>query len=81
VAVSGLEVGDADRLEACEQFSDAAVGFDPWAVALALFGCESSGDCLAGDFARPLPVGAVGAGWIALAGAARSPAAGVALLD
>jgi len=79
--VGGLELGDADLLESGEEFADAAVVLEPGAVALDLLGGESSGDGFACDFAGPLPVGAVGAGWVGLARAAGSPAAGVALLD
>jgi hypothetical protein len=79
--VGGFEVSDGDLLEAGDEFADAAVVFDPGAAALDLFGGEAAGDGLAGDFAGPLPVGAMGAGWVGLAGAAGFAAAGVALLD
>ena len=77
----GLDVLDGDLLEAGDELADAAVVLDPWAVAVGLLGGEPSGDGFAGDFAGPLPVGAVGAGWVGLAGAAGFAAAGVALLD
>ena len=68
-------------LEVCEEFADAAVVLDRGTVALDLVGGESLGDGFAGDFAGPLPVGAVWAGWVGLAGAAGFAAEGVALLD
>lgn len=77
----GFEVGDAECFEACEEFADAAVVLDPGVVALDLVGGEASGDGFAGDFAGPLPVGAVGAGWVGLARAAGFAAVGVALLE
>jgi hypothetical protein len=46
--LSGLEVVDADRFEACEELADAAVVLDPWAGAFDLLCGQSSGDGLAG---------------------------------
>ena len=77
----GFEVGDAECLEAGEEFADAAVILDPGAVALDLVGGEASGDGFAGAFAGPLPVWAVGAGRVGLARAAGFAAVGVALLE
>ena len=77
----GFEVGDTESFEAGEEFADAAVVLDPGAVALGLVGGESSGDGFAGDFAGPLPVGAVRSGWVGLAGAACFAAVGVAVLE
>ena len=74
----GVEAFDCDRLEAGEELADASVVGDPCAVALALFWAEPAGDGFAGDFACPLPVGPVGAGWVGLAGAACFSAVGVA---
>ena len=81
MVVGGVELGDADLLESGEEFADAAVVLDPRAVAVGLVCGEPSGDGFAGDFAGPLPVGAVGARGVALAGAAGSSAAGVAFGD
>jgi len=77
----GFETLDAECFEAGEEFTDPSVVLDPRLVALDLVGGESSGDGLAGDFAGPLPVRAVRAGWVGLAGAACLAAVGVALLE
>ena len=77
----GLEVSGAERFEAGEEFADAPIVLDPGAVALGLLWGEPSGDRFAGDFAGPLPVGAVQAGSGRLGSAAWFAAVGVALLD
>ena len=77
----GFEAFDADLLESGEEFADAAVVVDPALVLGGLFFAEVAADGFVGDFACPLPVGAVAAGWVGLAGAAGFAAAGVALGD
>jgi hypothetical protein len=77
----GFEGFDADCLEAGDEFAYAAVVVDPALVFVGLFFAEVAADGFVGDFAGPLPVGAVAAGWVGLAGAAGFAAAGVALGD
>lgn len=77
----GLESLDADRFEAGEEFADAAVVVDPVLVLVGLVLAEVFADGFVFDFAGPVPVGAVAARWVGLAGAAGSSAAGVALCD
>jgi hypothetical protein len=77
----GFETLDAECFEAGEEFAYAAVVVDPVLVLGGLFFAEVAADGFVGDFAGPLPVGAVGAGWVGLAGAAGVSAAGVAFGD
>ena len=76
-----MEALDADGFEAGEEFADAAVVLDPVLGFGGLVLAEVFADGFVFDFAGPVPVGAVAAGWVGLAGAAGSSAAGVALGD
>ena len=77
----GFEAFDADLLEAGEEFADAAVVVDPALGVVGLVCGEVSADGFVGDFAGPVPVGAVQAWGVVVAGAAGFAAAGVAFGD
>jgi len=59
VVLVGVEALDADLLEAGEEFADAAVVVDPALGFSGLVFGEVAADGLVGDFAGPVPVGAV----------------------
>ena len=77
----GFEAFDADLLESGEEFADAAVVLDPALGVVGLVLGEVFADCFVGDFAGPVPVGAVEAWGVVVAGAGGFAAAGVALGD
>lgn len=77
----GFEALDPDRLEAGDKLAQAAVVVDPALAVVGLFLAEVAADGFVGEFACPLPVWAVAAGRVGLAGAASVSAAGVALDD
>jgi hypothetical protein len=81
LVLCGLEGLDPDCLEAGDELAYSAVVVDPVLVFGGLFFAEVAADGFVGDFACPLPVGAVAAGWVGLAGAAGFAAAGVAFGD
>jgi hypothetical protein len=81
VVLVGLEAGDADCFEAGEEFADAAVVVDPALGFVGLLFGEVSAGGFVGDFAGPVPVGAVQAWRVVVAGAGGLAAAGVALGD
>ena len=68
---------DADLFEAGEEFADPAVVGDPVLALGGLVFFEVSADGFVFDFAGPVPVGAVAAGRVGLAGAAGSSGCGV----
>ena len=76
-----MEALDADLLEAGDEFADAAVVVDPVLVLGGLVFFEVVADGFVFDFAGPVPVGTVAAGWVGLAGAAGSSAAGMPFGD
>ena len=77
----GLEGLDSDCLEAGDELAYASVVVDPALAIGGLLFAEVAADGFVLDFACPLPVGAVAAGWVGLAGAAGFAAVGVALLE
>jgi hypothetical protein len=77
----GVEAFDADLLKPGEEFADAAVVVDPALGFLGLVFGEVAPDGLVGDFAGPVPVGAVQARGVVVAGAARFAAAGLPFGD
>jgi hypothetical protein len=80
-ALFGLEAFGPDRFEAGDELAQATVVVDPALVFGGLFFAEVAADGFVGDFAGPLPVGAVWAGRVGLAGAAGVSAAGTPLGD
>ena len=77
----GVESLDADLFELGEELADAAVVVDPALGVVGLVLGEVFADGFVGDLAGPVPVGAVQAWGVVVAGAARFAAAGVALGD
>ena len=77
----GFEAFDADLFESGEEFADAAVVVDPALGVVGLVVGEVAADGLVGDLAGPVPVGAVQAWRVVVAGAARFAAAGASLGD
>ena len=71
----------AGGFELAEQFSQAAVVVDPGCVVVVLVGSEPAADGFRGDLAGPLPLGAVQAGRVGVAGAVAVAAAGAAFGD
>jgi hypothetical protein len=80
-ALFGLEAFGPDRFEAGDELAQATVVVDPALVFGGLLFAEVAADGFVGDFAGPLPVGAVWAGRVGLAGAAGVSAAGTPLGD
>jgi hypothetical protein len=79
--VVGVESLGTDLLEWGEEFADAAVVVDPALSVLGLVVGEVATGGFVGDLAGPVPVGAVQAWRVVVAGAARFAAAGVSLGD
>ena len=77
----GFEAFDADLFESGEEFADAAVVLDPALGVVGLVCVEIFADGFVGDLAGPVPVGAVQAWGVVVAGAVGFAAAGVALGD
>jgi hypothetical protein len=77
----GLEGGDAYGFELGEQLFESPVVVDPALVVGGLVGAEPPAGGFGGDFAGPLPVGAVTLGRVGVAAAVGPPAAGVAFGD
>jgi hypothetical protein len=77
----GFERGGAEGFELGEQFAEPAVVVDPGGVVAVLLGGEPAADRLGGDLAGPLPVRAVQAGRVGVAGAVAAAAAGAAFGD
>ena len=77
----GFEAFDADLFESGEEFADAAVVLDPALRVVGLVFVEIFADGLVGDLAGPVPVGAVQAWGVVVAGAAGFAAAGVSFGD
>src|ERR1700736_6403013 len=77
----GFEGGDAEGFEPGEQFVQPPVVVDPGLVVAVLVVAEPAADRFRGDLAGPLPVGAVQAGRVGVAGAVAAAAAGAPLGD
>jgi len=77
----GVEGGGAEGFEPGEQLAQPPVVVDPGCVVAVLVGAEPAADGLGGDLAGPLPVGAVQAGRVGVAGAVGAAAAGAPLGD
>jgi hypothetical protein len=69
----GVEGGGAEGLEPGEQVAQPPVVVDPGLVVAVLVGAEPAADGLGGDLAGPLPVRAVQAWRVAVAGAVAAP--------
>ena len=77
----GFKGGGAEGFELGEQFPQAPVVVDPGLVVLVLVGAEPAADGFRGDFAGPLPVGAVQPGRVGVTAAVAVAAAGAAFGD
>ncbi|MGD0605570.1 MAG: hypothetical protein ABSA53_18465 [Streptosporangiaceae bacterium] len=76
-----VEGGGTEGLEPGEQFAEPPVVVDPRRVVAVLAVAEPAADGFRGDFAGPLPVGAVQAGRVGVAAAVAAAAAGAPLGD